>query len=96
MEMPGLPTLPSSELTHITRPDCCGIMCWKARRIVQKVCQKFHTSESCMASSVRSTIGACPDAPPALATRMSMRPKWATVPSMMASHDSRCFTSPAM
>ena len=40
--------------------------------------------------------GAYPLPPPALGTRMSMAPKWSTVPCTIASQSARTFTSPAM
>ena len=73
-EMPGLPTLPSTDEMLMIRPHCCGIMCFNAARLHQKVLQKFTVSPYSIASSVRSTTGALSFEPPALFTRMSMRP----------------------
>ena len=69
-----MPTLPSSDDISMIRPNCWGIMYESALRIVQKACQKFQSRASCMASSVMSTTGAWSAEPPALGTRMSMRP----------------------
>ena len=49
-----------------------------------------------MDSSVSCATGAWLAAPPALLTRMSMRPKRSTVPSMIDSTPSRVFTSALM
>ena len=62
----------------------------------QNVDQRFQVSASPNASSVSWATGAWFVAPPALLTRMSMRPKRSTVPSTIDSTPSRVFTSAAM